>query len=50
MDGSEALNRRWVFDMGFSSRWVPAERQKKYVFGWQINGGGRGIVLASTTR
>jgi hypothetical protein len=39
LDNTSVLNRWWVFEDGFGSRWLPAEQQQKYVFGWPTHGG-----------
>jgi hypothetical protein len=39
MDHSSALDSWWVFEDGFGERWLPGQRQQKYMFGWPTTGG-----------
>jgi hypothetical protein len=39
MDNGYSNGQWWIFDDGFGSRWLPAEQQKKYIFGWPDSGG-----------
>tara|TARA_R110002003_G_scaffold112_10_gene9614 strand:- start:112 stop:657 length:546 start_codon:yes stop_codon:yes gene_type:complete len=39
MDHTSVLDRWWVFGDGFGARWLPAQQQQKYVFGWPTDGG-----------
>jgi hypothetical protein len=38
MDNTWALDSWWIFGDGFGSRWLPAQQQQKYMFGWPTDG------------
>jgi hypothetical protein len=39
VDNTWALDSWWMFGDGFGSRWLPAQQQQKYIFGWPTDGG-----------